>query len=95
MDTDLKKCAVFMKALSDETRLGIFFMLLGKKLCACEINEQLHITQPTLSYHMKILCISGLIKEEKDGIWKRYYVNEKAVKCFGSIIEKVCENLEK
>ena len=43
-----------MKALSDETRLKIIDMLSCGEMCACEILEELSISQPTLSYHMKI-----------------------------------------
>lgn len=94
MENDFKRCAAFMKALSDETRLRIFYMLSGKKLCGCEILEHLSITQPTLSYHMKILCSSGLINEEKCGVWKKYCVNKEAVKCFRSFIGRACEKAE-
>ena len=50
-----------MKALSDETRLKIIDMLSCGEMCACEILEELSISQPTLSYHMKILSESNLM----------------------------------
>lgn len=58
----------FIKALSDETRLEIFTMLSQDELCACKILEKFQITQPTVSYHMKILCESGLVFGRNDGI---------------------------
>ena len=48
---------IFFKALSDETRLKIVLMLKNENLCACHILDEFSITQPTLSYHMKILVI--------------------------------------
>ena len=63
-----------LKALGDETRLKIFEMLRGGKLCACEILKQLNITQPTLSHHMKILCDSGITVAEKDWKWTHYSI---------------------
>ena len=63
------------KALSDETRLKIVDMLSDTELCACELLESFHITQPTLSYHMKILCNSGLVDGRRDGAWMRYSLN--------------------
>jgi len=63
------------KALADETRLKIVEMLSGGELCACKILEQFHITQPTLSYHMKTLCESGLVDGRRDGAWIRYTIN--------------------
>lgn len=64
-----------MKALSDETRIKIFEMLSQGELCACEILEEFNFTQPTLSYHMKILTDSGIVYSRKDGIWMKYSIN--------------------
>ena len=43
-----------LKAMSDSKRLQIIDMLSCGELCACVILESFHITQPTLSHHMKI-----------------------------------------
>ena len=67
--------ALLFKALSDETRLKIVDMLSCGELCACDILEPFNITQPTLSYHMKTLTESGLVKSRKDGSWIRYSNN--------------------
>lgn len=64
------------KALADETRLKIIRMLSAGELCACKILEEFEITQPTLSYHMKILTESGLVNGARDGAWMRYSLNE-------------------
>ncbi len=63
------------KALSDPTRLRIIDMLSCGELCACKILECFEITQPTLSYHMKILVESGLVVSRKEGIWMHYSLN--------------------
>lgn len=64
------------KALADETRLKIIEMLSYNKMCACEILEKFNITQPTLSYHMKILTESGLVTGVRNGAWMWYSLNE-------------------
>lgn len=64
-----------IKALGDPTRLKILDMLSCGSLCACEILENVHITQSTLSYHMKMLTESGLVEGNKDGSWMRYSLN--------------------
>lgn len=63
------------KALSDETRLKIVAMLSFGEMCACKILEEFSITQPTLSYHMKVLMESGLVGGVRDGAWMRYSLN--------------------
>ena len=65
-----------IKALSDETRLKIVNMLSCGEMCACKILEQFSITQPTLSYHMKILTECGLVNSRRDGAWMHYGINE-------------------
>lgn len=64
------------KALADETRLKIIEMLSCGELCACKILEDFDISQPTLSYHMKILTESGIVKGVREGAWMRYSLVE-------------------
>lgn len=64
--------APMLKAISDETRLMIIDMLSCGELCACKILEKFDCTQPTLSYHMKILTKSGLVVGRRDGAWMHY-----------------------
>ena len=76
MQKGYREYTLKMKALADETRLKIFAMLAAGELCACKILEEFNITQPTLSYHMKILCDSGLIRSRRDGVWMKYSINK-------------------
>ena len=76
LGTDYKGYAQMMKALGDESRVKIFDMLKNGELCACKVLEEFNITQPTLSYHMKILCDCGLVNGRRDGIWMRYTINK-------------------
>lgn len=71
-----KNYALCFKALSDETRLKIVEMLKGGTMCACNILEQFSITQPTLSYHMKVLVDCGLVTAQKEGVWNHYSINK-------------------
>ncbi|MEG1706472.1 MAG: metalloregulator ArsR/SmtB family transcription factor [Clostridia bacterium] len=68
--------ALCCKALGDDTRIKIFDMLKNGKLCACVILQELRCTQPTLSYHMKILTDCALVNCEKKGKWRHYSINE-------------------
>ncbi|NLC07524.1 MAG: winged helix-turn-helix transcriptional regulator [Syntrophomonadaceae bacterium] len=75
MEKDYIKYALLLKALGDETRVKIFAMLSQWERCACKILEEVAVSQSTLSYHMKILCDSGLVNGRRDGIWMRYTIN--------------------
>ncbi len=61
-----------LKALSDDTRLKITGMLASGTLCACDILESFQITQPTLSYHMKLLTACHLVRAQRIGAWMHY-----------------------
>lgn len=85
-----KRLIACMKALSDETRLEILEMLKGGTLCACKILEKFSLTQPTLSYHMKLLTESGLVTVTKDWKWSYYSVNGEAMKELRDYFDFVC-----
>ena len=76
MRVDEKRTADIFKAFCDENRVKILKMLRSGEKCACVILEDMNITQPTLSHHMKILCDSGIVKGRKEGKWIHYSIDE-------------------
>lgn len=77
MDITFEQQAKIFKALSDERRLQILELLKNGEECACNLGQQLDMAQSTLSYHMKILCESGIIDSRQDGKWTHYKISEK------------------
>lgn len=79
-----QKCAKVFKALCDPKRLAILEQLRSGEKCACVLQEPMDLTQSGLSYHMKILCDSGLVVSRQEGKWTHYCLSEsgrdKAVK---------------
>lgn len=71
---DDHKAASLFKALGDENRIRILKQLRSGEKCACRLLEELNISQPTLSHHMKILCDSGIVTGRKDGKWIHYSI---------------------
>lgn len=71
---DDRKAALVFKALGDENRIHILKLLQEGEKCACRLLEELSISQPTLSHHMKILCESGLVSARRDGKWMHYAI---------------------
>ena len=66
--------AFIFKALSDENRIRILKLLHSGEKCACKLLEELNISQPTLSHHMKILCDAGIVTGRKEGKWTHYSI---------------------
>lgn len=73
---DNKEIATMFKAFCDENRIQILEMLREGEKCACHILEEMQITQPTLSHHMKILCDAGVVVGRKEGKWMHYSISE-------------------
>lgn len=82
MGTHQENAKVF-KALCDPKRLAILEQLRSGEKCACVLQEPMDLTQSGLSYHMRILCDSGLVVSRQEGKWTHYRLNatgrEKAV----------------
>lgn len=76
MDSELQKSAKVFKALCDPNRLAILELLRSGEKCACVLLEQLELTQSGLSYHMKILCESGIVASRQEGKWTHYRLSE-------------------
>lgn len=68
--------AKVFKAVCDEKRLYIINLLRQGERCACQLLEDLDISQPSLSYHMKILVESGIVRSRQDGKWTHYSISQ-------------------
>jgi len=62
-----------MKALADPSRIKILKMLEHRELCVCEIHAALHLAQPTISKHLKILEEAGLVDKRKEAQFVIYF----------------------
>ena len=71
-----KNDTIIFKALCDEKRLSILELLKGGEKCACVLMEELNIAQSALSYHMKILCESGIVTSRQVGKWTHYTISK-------------------
>jgi ArsR family transcriptional regulator len=63
------------RAFTDEHRVRVLELLQQGEQCACVLLEDMEISQPTLSHHMKILCDSGIVKKRPVGKWSYYSIN--------------------
>ncbi len=81
---DERKIALIFKAFCDENRIRILKLLRSGEKCACRLLEELNISQPTLSHHMKILCDAGIVTGRKEGKWTHYSID-----CRGAEVARV------
>ena len=99
MERDEKKIAAVFKAFCDENRIRILRLLLSGEKCACKLLEELSISQPTLSHHMKILCDSGVVVGRKEGKWMHNSISSEGAEDAGKYLHELtnvtCADSEK
>jgi len=88
----MEKFIKIFKALSDETRLRIYLLLLREELCVCEIVYILKIEQSRVSHCLRILKEAGLLTSRREGIWIIYSANPKMLK--SKILQGIKHELE-
>ncbi len=91
---DNKKAAAIFKAFCDENRLQILELLQDGEKCACRLLEELHITQPTLSHHMKLLSDAGIVNARKEGKWMHYSISKEGVEQVKAYLDSLTTGAE-
>lgn len=85
MEINRKKTAAIFKAFCDENRIYILQLLTSGEKCACKLLEEMNITQPTLSHHMKIFCDSEVVIGRKEGKWMYYSISKEGLHLQGYV----------
>lgn len=76
-----------MKALSDETRLRILYLLKDGDLCVCELELLLEINQSNASRHLNKLTNAKILDYYKVAKYVYYKLNEKTIREYPFILE--------
>lgn len=75
-----RELARLCKALAHPARVQIVQLLLRKKTCMCgDIVEELPLAQSTVSQHLKVLKLAGVIQGEVNGPRRCYCVTPAAI----------------
>jgi len=61
-----------LKAAGDPTRTRILKLLEGRGLCVCQVQAVLALAPSTVSKHLTILKLAGLVDDRRDGKWIEY-----------------------
>ena len=76
MATVYEERAKVFKALCDARRQRILELLHPGEKCACVLTEEMGMPQSSLSYHMKIICDSGIVTSREEGKWTHYRISQ-------------------
>ncbi|MCV3394605.1 transcriptional regulator [Campylobacter sp. P255] len=64
-------------AINDESRILILaFLQKHGKLCVCDLQSSLNMSQSRLSRHLKILKEANFLEVDRQGVWAYYGVRE-------------------
>lgn len=83
--------ARLFRALGDETRLEILGLLAvsAEPVCACEIETNFRLSQPTISHHLRVLREAGLVTAERRGLWIHYALDRSALADLETVAERL------
>ncbi len=70
------KSIVFLKSISNNTKLRLVSLLLDNELCVCEFEEILHIRQVNISKNLISLKDSGVVDVRRDKQRGFYFLTE-------------------
>lgn len=71
----MRDVAQFLKALADEARLRMLWLLFNnRELCVCDIMDALGISQSKASRHLATLRHAGLVVDRKEAAWSYYSI---------------------
>ncbi|MCS1350594.1 metalloregulator ArsR/SmtB family transcription factor [Mechercharimyces sp. CAU 1602] len=77
LDWELGGVSSIFKALADETRLKIAYMLAQEgECCVCDVANVLETSIATASHHLRLLKNQGLAKSRKEGKWVLYSLDD-------------------
>jgi ArsR family transcriptional regulator len=88
--------AILIKALGHPARIAIVEYLMKVDTCICgDIVNELHLSQPTISQHLKELKMAGLIKGTVEGTAICYCIDEKTIMKLQDYFAGISQKLEK
>jgi len=98
-----KNFAEIFEILGSTTRLKILKTISTEEKCVDSLSKKLKLSQPTVSYHLKLLLNFGLVRQSKVAQWARYKLNKEKLaellieffKTYGiSVTEKKGEDIQ-
>lgn len=75
--TEAEQVAKVLKAVAEPARLQLLSLIRSQgEACACNLNDPVGLSQPTVSHHLKVLTDAGLIIREQRGQWAWFRADE-------------------
>ena len=79
MLVDVAGLSELFRALADETRTKILYLLSGQELCVCDLAYLLDMSLPAVSHHLRLLKMMRLVRPRRDGKQVFYALDDEHV----------------
>ena len=76
---DVSGLSELFRALADETRTKILYLLAQQELCVCDLAYLLEMTLPAISHHLRLLKTMRLVRSRRDGKQVFYTLDDEHV----------------
>lgn len=80
-DDDLQELADIFRLLGDANRLKIITACLDKETSVGDLAEEVGISQPLVSHHLRLLKAARLVRHKKQGKQGFYALSAEHVRC--------------
>jgi ArsR family transcriptional regulator len=88
-DVRARAIAAALKALADPNRVKMLHRIASAApdgVCVCDLTAPLGISQPSVSYHLRILRDAGLVNRRRDGAFAYYSLAADAADGLGALV---------
>lgn len=83
---EAEQLAKVLKAVAEPARLQLLSLIRSAgEACACDLNDPVGLSQPTVSHHLKVLADAGLIVREQRGQWAWFRADENRIRDLGRL----------
>jgi DNA-binding transcriptional ArsR family regulator len=75
-------------ALADPTRRQIFERLARKPCSVGALADELPVSRPAVSQHLKVLTAAGLVTHERDGTKRHYRLDPRGIEAMRKYLDR-------
>ena len=82
-----------LAALADSTRRAVFDRLRRRPHTVGELARLVHVSQPAISQHLRVLRRARLVTHEAQGTRRHYRVNREGLQELRAWLESTCDDV--
>ena len=79
-------------ALGDPTRRAIFELLAGRPREVGELANELPVSRPAVSQHLKVLKEAGLVTDQAEGTRRRYRIDRRGIAALRGYLDELWDD---